>query len=96
MKFEVVEDFKIKTASKGIIELRQGQIIKMSPEQAQKLAYKIKPLPHIDHSGTLIIPSNSPHKYHWWDRGRSIKDTLRELGASDEIIKRYKSLYSEN
>ena len=96
MKFEVVEDFKIKTTSKGIIELRQGQIIKMSPEQAQKLADKIKPLPHIDHSGTLIIPSDSPQKYRWWQKGQSIKDTLRELEASDEILKRYKSPYSEN
>ena len=96
MKFEVVEDFKIKTTSKGIIELSRGQVIEISPAQAQKLVDKIKPLPHIDHSGTLIIPSNSPHKYHWWDRGLSIKDTLRELGASDEILKRYKSPYSEN
>ena len=96
MKFEVVEDFKIKTTSKGIVELRQGQIIEMSPAQAQKLADKIRPLPHIDHSGTLIIPSNSPQRYCWWQKGQSIKDTLRELGASDEILKRYKSLYSQN
>ena len=96
MKFEVVEDFKIKTTSKGIIELSRGQVIEISPAQAQKLVDKIKPLPHIDHSGTLIIPSDSPQKYYWWNRGQSIKDTLRELGASDEILKRYKSPYSEN
>jgi len=53
-------------------------------------------LPHIDHSGTLIIPFNSPQEYRWWNRGQSIKDTLRELGASDEILKRYESPYSEN
>lgn len=96
MKFEVVEDFKIKTTSKGIIELKQGQIIEMSPAQAQKLAGKLYPLPYVDHNGTLIIPFNSPPEYHWWNRGQSIKDTLRELGASDEILKRYKSPYSEN
>jgi len=96
MKFEVVEDFKIKTTSKGIIELSRGQVIEISPAQAQKLADKIRPLPHIDHSGTLVIPFDSPQKYYWWHRGQSIKDTLRELGASDEILKRYKSPYSEN
>jgi len=96
MKFEVMEDFKIKTTSKGIIELSRGQVIEISPAQAQKLAAKIRPLPHIDHSGTLIIPFNSPQKYYWWNRGQSIKDTLRELGASDEILKRYKSPYSDN
>ncbi len=96
MKFEVVEDFKIKTTSKGIVELRQGQIIEMSPAQAQKLAGKLYPLPYVDHNGTLIIPFNSPPEYRWWNRCQSIKDTLRELGASDEILKRYKSPYSDN
>ena len=96
MKFEVVEDFKIKTTSKGIIELSRGQVIEISPAQAQKLADKIRPLLHIDHSGTLIIPFNSPPGYHWWNRGQSVIQTLRELGASDEILERYKSPYSEN
>lgn len=80
MKFEVVEDFKIKTTSKGIIELRQGQIIEMSPAQAQKLADKIRPLPHIDHSGTLIIPSNSPQRYCWWQKVKALKTHCGSLG----------------
>ena len=95
MKFEVMEDFKIKTTSKGIIELSRGQVIEISPAQAQKLADKIRPLPHIDHSGTLIIPFNSPPEYHWWNRGQSVCDTLKELGRCD-LIEKYKSLYSDN
>ncbi|HHT9115495.1 MAG: hypothetical protein HY607_06170 [Planctomycetes bacterium] len=96
MKFEVVEDFKIKTTSKGIIELSRGQIVELSLGQAEKLGNRIKPLPYITDYGSLIIPHNSPQKYYWWNRGQCIKDTLRELGASDEILKRYKSPYSEN
>ena len=95
MKFEVVKDFKIKTTSMGIIELIRGQIVELSPEQAKKLGNRIKPLPYLDND-VLRIPFNSPQKYHWWDRGQGIDNTLRELGASDEILKRYKSPYSEN
>lgn len=90
MKFEVVEDFKIKTTSKGIIELRRGQVVEMSPSQAEKLGDKIKPIPYITNFGSLVIPFNSECKYHWWNRGQSVRDTLKELGASEEIIKRYK------
>jgi hypothetical protein len=95
MKFEVVADFKIKTASRGIIELRQGQVIEMSLRQAQILADKIKPLPYLD-NGVLRIPFDSDKRYRWWQKGQSITETLRELNASDEILKRYKSPYSDN
>lgn len=45
--------------------------------------------PHIDRHGTLIIPFSSDPKYHWWNKGQSILETLKELGASEEIIERY-------
>lgn len=59
-------------------------------------AGKPQPLPYVPDYGSLVIPYNSPQKYHWWDRGRSIKDILRELGASPDILKKYKSPYSDN
>jgi hypothetical protein len=95
MKFEVLEDFKVKTASMGIIELIRGQIVELSPEQAKKLGNRLQPLPYLDND-VLRIPFNSDIRFHWWSRGQGIDDTLRELGASDEILKRYKSPYSEN
>ena len=55
-----------------------------------------KPKPYVTSWGTLVIPFDSDRRFHWWNRGLSIKDTLRELGASDEILKRYKSPYSDN
>ena len=39
--------------------------------------------------GELIIPLNSPARFRWWQDGQSIEATLRELGASEETIKRY-------
>mgnify|MGYP001582793705 CR=1 FL=1 len=46
--------------------------------------------PFVTDFGVLVIPYNSNQKYHYWNGGQSICDTLKELGASDEIIKRYK------
>ena len=95
-RYEVIADFIAKTLG-GIKELKKGQIIKLPEQSAKQLieAGKIKPLPYIDRE-TLIIPSDSPQKYHWWNRGQSIKNTLRELGASPDILKKYKSPYSDN
>jgi hypothetical protein len=45
--------------------------------------------PHISARGELIIPCNSDRRYHWWDGGQSIRETLRELGASPDVIARY-------
>ena len=57
-----------------------------SPEQTE---------PYVTESGVLVIPWNSPQKYHWWNRGQSVGDTLKELGRCD-LIPKYKSLYSDN
>lgn len=37
MRFEVMEDFKIKTASIGVIELHKGQIVELSPEASEEV-----------------------------------------------------------
>lgn len=44
---------------------------------------------HVDASGTLVISFSSPRKFHWWNGGQGISETLLELGADDETIKRY-------
>jgi hypothetical protein len=46
-------------------------------------------------SGVLVIPFNSDKKYHYWDGGQGVCDTLKELGRCD-LIEKYKSLYSDN
>lgn len=89
-RYEVIADFAAKTPE-GIKELKKGQVIRLSEQSAKQLleAGKIKPLPYLDNDG-LRIPFDSPKKYHWWNRGQGVLDTLKELKASEEIIKRYK------
>lgn len=45
--------------------------------------------PYINGAGELIISGDSHPRYHWWANGQSIHDTLKELGASQEIIDRH-------
>lgn len=52
------------------------------PEQVQ---------PYVTESGILVIPWNSPARYHYWKKGgQSVCDTLRELGRCD-LIPLYRS-----
>ncbi len=51
--------------------------------------------PFVTHFGVLVIPFNSNKKYHYWNGGQSVCDTLKELGRCD-LISKYKSLYSDN
>jgi hypothetical protein len=40
--------------------------------------------------GILHIPFNADPKYHHWKKcGQSVFETLRELGASDEVFQSY-------
>ena len=45
--------------------------------------------PYIDANGRLAIPFNSDPKYWWWKSGQSLLETLRELKASDEVVRKY-------
>lgn len=49
--------------------------------------------PYVTDFGVLVIPWNSPKKYHYWAGGQSVCDTLKELGRCD-LIDKYKSFYS--
>jgi len=47
--------------------------------------------PHLDmDSGELVIPGDAHPSYHWWAKGgKSILDSLAELGAPFEVAKKY-------
>ena len=47
--------------------------------------------PFVDRYGELIIPSSASEKYRWWVGGQGIRQTLAELGASEEVIKKYRN-----
>ena len=41
-------------------------------------------LPYLTESGDLVIPFNSPERYHWWKGGQSSRRTLAELKEREE------------
>ena len=47
----------------------------------QSLALK-GPRLFIDSSGGLVIPSNSPARYHYWKGGQSVDETLNEIQSA--------------
>ncbi len=46
-------------------------------------------MPYLSENGELIISSGAPGKYKWWDGGQSVKETLEELEAPEEVMKIY-------
>jgi hypothetical protein len=40
------------------------------------------PKPHFHQCGDLVIPFNSPRRYHWWTGGQSVEDTIKEMKAA--------------
>ncbi len=46
-------------------------------------------IPYLTENGELVISSDAPSKYKWWDGGQSVKETLDELGASEEVMHRH-------
>ena len=45
--------------------------------------------PHINSRGELIVPFNSDPRYHWWNGGQPVRETLLELDAPPEVLARY-------
>lgn len=48
-------------------------------------------LPFLNEHGDLVIPSNSPSQYHWWNGGNSILEILQELKAEQGTLERYRN-----
>jgi hypothetical protein len=42
-------------------------------------------IPYFDNNGSIIIPFNSDQKYHFWNGGQSLSETLMELNAPEDI-----------
>jgi hypothetical protein len=41
--------------------------------------------PYIHDSGTMIIPFNADKKYHYWNGGQHLSDTMVELNVPENI-----------
>jgi hypothetical protein len=41
--------------------------------------------PYIDDSGNIVVPFNANPKYHFWNGGQSLADTLLEINVTENI-----------
>jgi len=46
-------------------------------------------IPYISSNECLIIPCNSDPKYHYWNGGQSLAETLLELKVAESIWNKY-------
>ena len=84
-----IQQGKIEPVFEPVDDLNERMAIQgenCSPEQVK---------PYVTDYGSLVIPWNSDSRYHYWNGGQSVCDTLRELGRCD-LIEKYKDLYSDN
>ena len=44
-----------------------------------------KDSPYIDTTGTIIIPFTADSKYHYWNGGQPLSETLMELNTTKDI-----------
>jgi hypothetical protein len=44
-------------------------------------------MPHLLADGTLVIPFDSPERYHWWKGGQSVAQTRSEVLSAQKIGK---------
>lgn len=68
---------------RDLIRSNKTEII---PLLRKRLAYN---MPYINVSGDLVIPFDCEPRFKWWTDGQSAYETLLELGASDDTIRRY-------
>jgi hypothetical protein len=41
--------------------------------------------PYVDQTGTIIIPFNADSKYHYWNGGQPLAETLIELNITKDL-----------
>jgi hypothetical protein len=83
------------------IFIQQGKLIPL-PFEAEALNERMAIMgencdpgqvkPFVTDFGVLVIPFDSSKKYHYWNGGQGVCDTLKELGRCD-LIEKYKSIY---
>ena len=50
------------------------------------------PVPYLTPDGDLRIPFDSDPRYHWWKKGgQTVRETLEELNAPIEVLRKYVS-----
>lgn len=71
---------------KEVEALVEACIDAIQPEQQTEMVAE----PYIDAKGRLRIPFNADPRFHWWKQcGQSLLDTLRELKAPEDVVRKY-------
>lgn len=80
-----IEQGKLETVFEPADDLNERMAIQgenCSPEET---------LPYVTEFNSLVIPFNSPARYHYWKGGQSPCDTLKELGRCD-LLDKYRDI----
>ncbi|MBI5386775.1 MAG: hypothetical protein HZA90_19055 [Verrucomicrobia bacterium] len=72
--------YKLKECGGGVRSVREGEGAVEPPEATGKK----RRLPFLTPGGTLVIPFDSPARFHWWNGGQSVKETLAEVRRAME------------
>ena len=59
----------------GVRGVRGGEGVEQPPETAEKQ----ERMPYFTPGGTLVIPFDSPARFHWWKGGQSVAATIAEV-----------------
>ncbi|HUK57469.1 MAG TPA: hypothetical protein VLY20_12520 [Nitrospiria bacterium] len=95
VKFMAVRTLKIKTPA-GPKVFRPGDVF--IPKDETKAMEFVRlgliqplkhPMPFLRANNDLVIPFDADLRFHWWAGGQSIAETLRELNALPEVMRRY-------
>jgi hypothetical protein len=68
------------------IEKYETHIYKDCDEGVRCVRVNREKLPHLTPGGDLVIPFDSPERYHWWKSGQSVKETLAELREREKEV----------
>lgn len=54
-------------------------IAEMKKDNSEKRAIEICPMPYLDLDGSLVIPFACDGRFHYWNGGQTIRDTVGEI-----------------
>ena len=83
----------IEAPAGAINEQLKGLLREYKPDLIALLSAE-RPKPFIDGNGTLHTPLASDPRYHWWNGGQTVEQTLLELDAPPDVMRRYVEYWS--
>lgn len=69
----------LKEFSEGVPGVPKTEGMNQTPEVVERL-------PYFAPDGTLVIPFDSPRRFHWWKGGQSVSETRKELIRNKDLL----------